>query len=78
MTFDKVFTPELLSSLREEELPFAFLGDSVSAVPGNQTKQWFLLIGWWILLQHTFFKEQKACSSGAAWVESLFCVVFVL
>lgn len=79
MTFDKMFTPELLNFLREEELTFAFLWDRVIAAPGNQTKQWcFLLIGWWILLQHTFLKEQKACSSGAAWMESLFYMVFVL
>lgn len=87
MTFDKVFTPKLLSCAREEELSSPFwdivcslyqeivLGDRSDLLPSDLT-------GLWILWQHTFLKKkkksnQKACSSLAAWEESLSYAVFV-
>lgn len=64
MTFDKVFTPQLLSCAREEELSSPFwdivcslyqeivLGDRSDLLPSELT-------GLWILWQHTFLKKKK-------------------
>lgn len=85
MTFDKVFTPQLLSCARDKELSSPFrgivcslyqeevLGNRGDLLPSDLT-------GLCISLQHAFLKKksnQKACSSLAAWEESLFYVLFV-